>query len=101
MILLSPVLIPCAAAMLVAVATLGPFVWLTYRANEIYEIRQKRKGLHKWFAWRPVRLKGFWFDRKDSFVWLETVEREYQLGWVYRFVGEKDFYQRRDRGAKP
>lgn len=74
--LLLPILIPMGIAAI--------FFALFVRAHEAWIARLRRKGWHRWFAWRPVRLGP---HRSDAWVWLETIERharEYHQGFAYR-----------------
>lgn len=57
------------------------------RLDEARVARQRRKGWHRWFAWRPVRLGAY---RSDPWVWFEAIERharEYRQPFAYRLRG--------------
>lgn len=72
MVMLSPIIFPCAALMLVAIVVLSP-VWFPLH---LYRKWLDRKGWHNWFAWRPIFDDGdFFTGREARWIWLETVER--------------------------
>lgn len=77
--LMLPILIP------MGIAAMGFALFV--RVHEAWIARQRRKGWHRWFAWRPVRVGPY---RSDPWVWLETIERQataYQQGFAYRLPG--------------
>lgn len=70
---------------LLAIGSL-PFV-LFVRLHERWFQRQRRKGWHGWFAWRPVRLGPY---RSDPWAWFERVDRcaaDIRNEFVYRVPG--------------
>lgn len=101
LILLSPIIVPVTAAAIVVFAPVVPFLWLWNRLESIHRKKWQERGRHSWFAWRPVKLSGFYFNRADRFVWLEIVERDkLHEGWAYRFPGELDRWESRANDAK-
>lgn len=68
MILLSPALIIAVPIIYVA---LSPLLLLG-----LYEkYFPPKRGWKSWFAWRPVRCDGFFYNQPDKWAWLEKVER--------------------------
>lgn len=69
MILLSPVIVPAGALLIIAML---PLMALQKTRAWLFPPRP----WHPWFAWRPVRCND-WFDDDNygSWFWLETVER--------------------------
>lgn len=70
MILLSPVLIVIVP---IAFVALSPLMLLSLW--EKYFPRQH--GWKTWFAWRPVKVDGFYYNEESRWVWLEKVERTF------------------------
>lgn len=69
--LASPLVIPAAVFLAAVILPLVPL----FIASDWWTRRQIAKGWHRWFAWRPVRFDGFWYDMPSQWMWLETVER--------------------------
>lgn len=96
--LIAPIAIPLAIVIVPAVLVALAINWPYSRWRHWLWTRREARGAHPWFAWRPVKLDGFYYDRKDAFVWLEQVDRRVIGGdaWAYRFPGELDRWERRD-----
>lgn len=86
LIILSPVLIPCAAFIIAAALPVFAIEWLYRRYGP-----PRLKWRH-WFAWRPVKCEGFFYDQPNKWVWLETVERRGGIfdDCEYRIIGWGD-----------
>jgi hypothetical protein len=91
-----PIIAPLAVIAIAMFLLAAPILWPISKLRDLIGERRKAKGWHRWFAWRPVKLPGFYFDRDDSFVWLETIDRKWLGGWSYRFPDELDFWERRE-----
>lgn len=85
------------------VAAIGLVVFspllLTLWVDDVWSRRQRAKGRHVWFAWRPVYFDGFWYeDQPSRWFWLERIERRRDhRGWQYWPLGFVDPYEERRR----
>ena len=96
MLLLSPIIVPVCVAGFVAFVVIGPLAWALSKVSEVINEKRRMRGRHLWFAWRPVWLNGFYYDRGDKLVWLETIERRFSGAWFYNFPGELDKWERQE-----
>lgn len=71
LILMSPIILPIAAAGIVLFVVGSPLWWPLHK----YYQHLDAKGWHPWFAWRPVYYDGFMAGQPSKWIWLETVER--------------------------
>lgn len=88
MIVCSPVIIPAVIVMVPPCLAMAGLAWLGEQWNK----RQRVKGWHSWFAWRPVYIDHFWHhdDLPSEWVWLDRVGRcMIHDSWSYRLVGEQ------------
>ena len=86
--LLSPVLIPIAAASAPFFLTMIGLVWIDRKwANY-----QSSKGWHEWYAWRPVKFNS-WSGRNGEWVWLERIKRRHHGGWEYWPIDEEYMWE--------
>lgn len=95
-VLLLPIIVPLVVAATVMFLCVAPIAYPLNKAMQWVECRRKAKGPHQWFAWRPVKMSGFYYDRPTDFAWLETVERTWNSGWSYRYPGELDIWERKE-----
>lgn len=89
-ILLMPILAPVTVVALVAfgppIAVMLGLDWLRNRYGP-----PRKTTWYPWFAWRPVRCDGFFYDQPDRWVWFETIQRHPR--GKYRMPEWKSFYQ--------
>ena len=77
LILLPPIIVPVMVVAAPPLFAMGCLLW----AFSKWDDYRSRKSWHQWFAWHPVNLDGWCYDRPSKWVWLETVERRRWGGW--------------------
>lgn len=90
-IIAAPIAVPVALAAAVVLLPVAGLIWL----EEQWAKRQRAKGRHVWYAWRPVKFDAFWYNDMDScWFWLEPVDRRWSRGrWEYLPLGFDDPYE--------
>lgn len=94
-ILAMPIIVPMVVFMAPFVCAAAPFAWSLHKFISWNYDRRRAKGWHRWFAWHPVWLSGFYYNRKDCYAWLEPVDRKWNGGWDYRHPNELDRWEQR------
>lgn len=80
--LAAPIVVPVALLCAIWLSPIALVFWIDGK----WRARQRAKGWHVWFAWRPVKTGPWW--QRGGWVWLEMIERTLDRdGYEYRLPG--------------
>jgi len=100
-VLLLPIIIPVVVCVVPIAVCVAPIAYPLSKFLQWVERRRKAKGKHRWFAWHPVEMHGFYYDRKTDYAWLEYVDRTWRNGWDYCYPDELNRWERYDQAQEP